>query len=127
MLFRSSHPQDTTFKEFFIDVLGAERYKEFVITTGYTDFEDADLYETLYHYGMDDNVSGWTALLVPWGDLIERLYERIGRTSSSSSSSSSRVRFSTEVTNIEQRKDDDTDNTAKYRFEITTTNTKHKK
>ena len=120
----SSFHRDKTFKQFFIDVLGAERYKEFVITTGYTDFEDADLYETLYHYGMDDNVSGWTALHVPWSDLIERLYKRIDCTSSSSSC----IRFSTEVSNIEQRKDSSgTDNDAKYRFEITTTNTKHKK
>jgi len=119
----SSFHRDKTFKQFFIDVLGAERYKEFVITTGYTDFEDADLYETLYHYGMDDNVSGWTALHVPWSDLIERLYKRIDCTSSSSC-----IRFSTEVSNIEQRKDSSgTDNDAKYRFEITTTNTKHKK
>jgi hypothetical protein len=114
-----SHPQDTTFKEFFIDVLGAERYKEFVITTGYTDFEDADLYETLYHYGMDDNVSGWTALHVPWSDLIERLYHLIGET---------HFKFSTEVVKIDPRKGSSgTDNDAKYRFEITTTNTKHKK
>jgi hypothetical protein len=51
------------------------------------------------------------------------LYKRIDCTSSSSC-----IRFSTEVSNIEQRKDSSgTDNDAKYRFEITTTNTKHKK
>lgn len=115
----SSFHRDKTFKQFFIDVLGAERYKEFVITTGYTDFEDADLYETLYHYGMDDNVSGWTALHVPWSDLIERLYHLIGET---------HFKFSTEVVKIDPRKGSSgTDNDAKYRFEITTTNTKHKK
>lgn len=114
----SSFHQDKTFKQFFVDVLGDDKYKEFVITTGYTDFEHADICETLYHYGMDDNVGGWTALHVPWSDLIERLYDRIG--------GAPHFRFSTEVSKIEQRKDSaDTDNDAKYRFEITTAN--HKK
>jgi hypothetical protein len=99
--------QSKTFKQFFIDVLGNNAYKEFVVTTGYTDFENADIYETLYHYGMDDNVSGWTALHVPWGDLIERLYHEIGQT---------HFRFSTEVANIEQQHP-----SADHRFEIMTT------
>ena len=106
------HPaqhQHKTFKQFFIDVLGNELYKEFVITTGYTDFEDADIYETLYHYGMDDNVSGWTALHVPWGDLVERLYHEIGQP---------HFRFLTEVAKIEQQHP-----SADHRFEITTTST----
>lgn len=104
--------KNKTFKHFFIDVLGNDSYKEFVITTGYTDFENADIYETLYHYGMDDNVSGWTALHVPWGDLVERLYHEIGQP---------HFRFSTEVAKIEQQH-----TTAEYRFEITTTSTKTK-
>jgi hypothetical protein len=104
------HPaqhQSKTFKQFFIDVLGNNAYKEFVVTTGYTDFENADIYETLYHYGMDDNVSGWTALHVPWGDLVERLYHEIGQT---------HFRFSTEVVKIEQQHP-----SADHRFEIMTT------
>ena len=104
--------KNKTFKQFFIDVLGNDSYKEFVITTGYTDFENADIYETLYHYGMDDNVSGWTALHVPWGDLVERLYHEIGQP---------HFRFSTEVAKIKQQH-----TTAEYRFEITTTSTKTK-
>jgi thioredoxin reductase len=106
--------QDKTFKQFFIDILGAERYKEFVITTGYTDFEHADIYETLTHYGMDDNVnSGWTALYIRWSDLVERLYTRIGE---------KHFRFSTEVDRIAAHTD-----TKNYRFEITTTAANHKK
>ncbi|NBO72470.1 MAG: FAD-dependent oxidoreductase [Bacteroidetes bacterium] len=96
-----------TFKQFFIDILGESQYNEFVVTSGYTDFEDADIYETLYHYGMDDNVSGWTALHVPWNNLVERLYDRIG---------GEHFRFSTEVVKIDPNKKDATN----YRFEITT-------
>jgi thioredoxin reductase len=81
-----------TFKQFFIDTLGEDEYRSFVISAGYTDFEDADIYETLYNYGMDDNVSGWTAIHVPWKDLIESLYQKIG--------GSKHFRFSTEVTRI---------------------------
>jgi hypothetical protein len=111
------HPaqhEDKSFKQFFIDILGPERYKEFVITTGYTDFEDADICETLYHYGMDDNVSsGWTALHIPWSDLIERLYNQIG--------GAPHFRFSTEVVKIDPRNADaDNNNDTKHRFQITT-------
>jgi hypothetical protein len=81
-----------TFKQFFIDALGESEYRSFVTSTGYTDFEDADIYETLYHYGMDDNVSGWTAIHVPWKDLTESLYQQIG--------GSKHFRFSSEVTRI---------------------------
>ena len=86
-----------TFKQFFIDTLGESEYRSFVISTGYTDFEDADIYETLYHYGMDDNVSGWTAIHVPWKDLTESLYQQIG--------GSKHFRFSTEVTRIRKIED----------------------
>lgn len=111
----NAHPtrhKDKTFKQFFIDIFGIERYKDFVITTGYTDFEDADIYETLYHYGMDDNVnSGWAALHIRWSDLVERLYHRIGE---------KHFRFSTEVDRIVSHVD------TNYRFEITTNDTNRK-
>jgi len=110
-----AHHQDKTFKQFFIDILGPEKYKDFVITTGYTDFEDADIYETLAHYGMDDNVSsGWTALHIPWGDLVERLYHQIGE---------KHFRFSSEVVKVVSQK---TDADTMYRFQITTATANHK-
>ena len=106
--------QNKTFKQFYIDILGNDSYKEFVLTTGYTDFENADIYETLYHYGMDDNVSGWTALHVPWNELTERLYHEVGQT---------HFRFSTEVVKIESTTTSATA-TVTSRFNITTTNNK---
>ena len=109
----STQHQDKTFNQFFIDILGNDSYKEFVLTTGYTDFENADIYETLYHYGMDDNVSGWAALHIPWNELTERLYPEIG---------AEHFRFSTEVLKIEPTAVATT--TAASRFNITTTNNK---
>ena len=103
-----------TFKQFFIEVFDAKLYKDFVITAGYTDFEDADIYETLYHYGMDDNVSGWTGLSLSWKRLVDTLYAKIGK---------EHFKFSTEVTRI--RKIEEHHHTSPFGvFEITTTATK---
>ena len=40
---------ELTFKQFFIKMLGNHEYKQFIISAGYTDYENADLYETLYN------------------------------------------------------------------------------
>lgn len=81
------------FKDFFIRVLGEAQYQQFVITSGYTDYEHADVYETLYKYGMDDNTrGGWTAVHVPWHDLVAEMYASIGKEC---------FKFSCEVTGID--------------------------
>jgi hypothetical protein len=74
------HPQlhGLTFKQFFIKKLGIKLYKQFLISAGYTDYENADLYETLFNYGMDDNKGGWTGLYVPWKRIVDTLYRKIG-------------------------------------------------
>ena len=95
-----------TFKQFFIEVFDANVYKNFVITTGYTDFENADIYETLYHYGMDDNVSGWTGLGISWKQLVDTLYAKIGK---------DHFKFSSEVARIRKIQE-----TPCHLFEITT-------
>jgi hypothetical protein len=109
-----------TFKQFFIEVFDAKLYKDFVITAGYTDFEDADIYETLYHYGMDDNVAGWTGLSLSWKRLVDTLYAKIGK---------DHFKFSAEVTRI--HKIDETlpghgpGHGPGHVFEITTATDKH--
>ncbi len=74
------HPDlhEVTFKQFFIKMLGHSAYKQFILSAGYTDYENADLYETLYNYGMDDNKGGWTGLYIPWKRLVQTLYNKIG-------------------------------------------------
>jgi len=67
-----------TFKQFFIKMLGIKIYKQFIISAGYTDYENADLYETLYNYGMDDNKGGWHGFFVPWKQMVDTLYNKIG-------------------------------------------------
>jgi len=70
--------KNLTFKNFASQILGDVKYKLFTIYAGYTDYEDADVYETLYNYGMDDNKSGWPMLYIPWKELVHRLCEYIG-------------------------------------------------
>jgi len=82
-----------TFKQFFIKMLGPSEYKQFIISAGYTDYENADLYETLYNYGMDDNKGGWTGLYIPWKRLVHTLYDKIG---------SSHFRFNNNVVSIQK-------------------------
>jgi hypothetical protein len=75
------HPElhDKTFKQFFIQLFGEKMYKQFLISSGYTDFENADVYETIYNYGMDDNTGGWNGLFIPWKKLVDKLYDTIGK------------------------------------------------
>ena len=77
----NKHPElhNITFKNFFIKILGDDLYKQFMISAGYTDYENADIYETLYNYGMDDNKGGWTGLHVPWKKIVDKLYTKIGK------------------------------------------------
>lgn len=82
-----------TFKDFFISKLGKELYKEFCISAGYTDYENEDAYDTIYNYGMDDNVGGWTALSIPWKKLVETAYNKIGK---------DKFKFNTEVLEIKK-------------------------
>ena len=82
-----------TFKQFAVKILGAKFYKDFIISAGYTDYENADVYETLYNYGFDDNTGGWSMLLVPWKKLILKIASKIGE---------SNIKFSQEVVHIER-------------------------
>jgi hypothetical protein len=78
-IYRSSnHPQSVTFKKFASDYLGPKKYQDFVISSGYSDYEEEDAYEVLYHYQMEDNASGWTGLEIPWETLVSTLCDKIG-------------------------------------------------
>lgn len=68
----------TTFSAFARRVLGNADYHRFLSSTGFTDYQQEDAYETLYEYGMEDNLGEWKAFSVPWHDLGEALYKAIG-------------------------------------------------
>lgn len=58
-------------------VLGNERYERFVNLCGFTDYKHADVIDTLFNYGFDDNYSDAglkdTIVKIPWTKLIAAL------------------------------------------------------
>ena len=81
-----------TFKQFAKPLLGPKLYEQFIISTGYTDYENEDVSQTLYKYGMDDNSDGLNGLYIPWKQLIQTLVHKIG---------TQFIRASNNVTSIE--------------------------
>jgi hypothetical protein len=67
-----------TFRHFATKILGEKNYNNFIISAGYTDYENEDTFETLYYYGMEDNTCCWKAFHVPWRKLVLKLYHNIG-------------------------------------------------
>jgi len=67
-----------TFKEFSESLLGSEEYKNFIMCAGYTDYENEDIHDTLYHYGFEDNYEEFMGIGIPWSLLLERLITFIG-------------------------------------------------
>jgi phytoene dehydrogenase-like protein len=66
-----------TFKENFIHIYGKDLWKRFVLSSGYTDFEDADVLDTLKYYGWDDYKEGVQYFSVPWEELKEKMVEEL--------------------------------------------------
>ena len=85
---------NVSFKTFAKSVLGEKIYKQFVISAGYTDYENEDVLETLYYYGMEDNHCCWTSISIPWKQLVNKLCEKIGY---------SHIRASAEVVKIQEK------------------------
>ena len=109
--YKNFKDKSLTFKQFAIKVLGENEYKQFIISAGYTDYENEDVFETLYYYGMEDNTSSWRAFHVPWRKLVIKLYNYIG---------GQHFRFSSGVTKITKVGEEpckflvDTENDVKY-------------
>jgi len=76
--YRKFKDKQLTFKQFATNILGEKDYKKFIISAGYTDYENEDVFETLYYYGMEDNACCWKAFHVPWRKLVLKLYYYIG-------------------------------------------------
>ena len=79
-----------TFERFAKPILGAKTYRQFLESSGYTDYEKEDVYDTLYNYGMEDN-AGLTGFGVHWRKTILALAAKIGE---------SNIKFSQNVVGI---------------------------
>lgn len=69
------------FKTYATRVLGHGVYRRFLVNVGYTDFEKADVFDTLDHYGFDDVMSVGHIMYIPWDELLEKLVGAVGRDS----------------------------------------------
>lgn len=67
-----------TFKQFAIKHLGKKMYNDFTVSASYTDYENEDVEETLYHYGMEDNACCWNGINIPWHTLVYKLVDEVG-------------------------------------------------
>lgn len=65
------------FNTFATSVLGEKLYKNFLINSGYRDYENEDAYSVLTDYHMEYNTGKWTALYIQWDNLINRLVDII--------------------------------------------------
>ena len=72
-------PRNETFQRFATRILGADKYKDFLVCSGYTDYENEHIHNTLYYYGFDDNFGGlMEGFSVPWGELVDKLAKTVG-------------------------------------------------
>jgi hypothetical protein len=76
--YKKNKPTMVTFQQFAKPILGEKLYNDFLLSAGYTDYENEDAYETLYYYGMEDNACCWKAFTVPWKQLVMKFYQTIG-------------------------------------------------
>uniref|UniRef100_A0A6C0JK28 Amine oxidase domain-containing protein n=1 Tax=viral metagenome TaxID=1070528 RepID=A0A6C0JK28_9ZZZZ len=53
-------------------------YENFIVCSGYTDYENEDVYDTLHYYGFDDNYRKWNAMGISWKNLVDTLSRKIG-------------------------------------------------
>jgi monoamine oxidase len=63
-----------TFREFAQEVLSPPEFQWFQSAMGYTDYLDADAWETVHYYGFEDNIEPLHGFTVPWTALAETTY-----------------------------------------------------
>ena len=68
-----------TFKQYAKNILGEESYNHFILCAGYSDYENEDVYDTLYNYNFDDNYNKWVGFSVPWKILVDKIVTSLGK------------------------------------------------
>lgn len=86
---RSTH----NFKQCFLRFFPQKEYQNFCESNGFTDFEHADIVDTLYDYGFEDNVPGNHIFPIDWNRLVKHLRKQLTRTT---------VRLHTEATSYQR-------------------------
>jgi hypothetical protein len=71
-----------TLAEVVLKLFNAHVLSKFVEVNGFSDFLNEDFRETIWHYGLDDNISHeMNIFYVKWNALVKVLVEKIGRES----------------------------------------------
>ena len=68
-----------TFKQYAKNILGEDAYNHFIVCAGYSDYENEDVYDTLYNYNFDDNYNKWVGFSVPWKILVDKIVTSLGK------------------------------------------------
>ena len=69
--------ENDTFEIFAKNILGNDVYNLFVVTSGYSDFENSDIHDVLFDYEMDDNYNLDFLEVIEWDKLIKKLVDSI--------------------------------------------------
>jgi hypothetical protein len=69
-----------TFSENFKRLMGPDVYQDFVEMAGYTDYEHANVYDTLRDYGWKDNTAGQTMYRINWNQLTDAMLDYLTST-----------------------------------------------
>ena len=75
---KNKRERHVTFREFAKPILGSKLYDDFLVSAGYTDYENEDAFDVIQNYGMDDNACCWKGLYIPWKQLVTTLYNELG-------------------------------------------------
>lgn len=70
----SKFSKQPTFKSFAQKVL-KKKYKLFIQSSGYSDYENEDIKRTLYNYNMEDNNWDGTGYIIDWMQLLKKIIE----------------------------------------------------
>jgi hypothetical protein len=66
-----------TFKQYALTHLDKKTYNLLIRSIGLTDYENEDVEETLFYYGMEDNMDGMVGFGVDWNKLVSELVKAI--------------------------------------------------
>ena len=89
----TQHRSTHNFKQCFLRFFPEKDYHKFCDSNGFTDFEQADIVDTLYDYGFEDNVPGHHIFPIDWNRLVRHLRKQFERTT---------VRLDSEVVSYER-------------------------
>ena len=69
--------EKNTFKQFAVSVIGNNTYNQFRQQSGYTDYDNQNVYDTLYNYGFSDNFANNKIIYLDWTLLINKIKDKL--------------------------------------------------